>query len=194
MIEWQSIALVLLGGVLATIGWFARRLISGSHIDERAARLDKALDVAEKLKRSGMSIEQARMLADNLVSGSSGLSDETLAALAESNEIGSKFSALDTTAAMGVQLNARLSVLDAELAELFLKLEILVGDEAYFEALKGAQAAWVAYREAEGTAAAVEMAGGTGRTVNALATEILVTEARIEAVKSMVKDHRNRYD
>jgi len=194
MIEWQSIALVLLGGVLATVGWFARRLISGSHIDERAARLDKALDVAEKLNRSGMSIEQARMLADNLVSGRSSPSDETLAVLTQSNEISRKFSVLDTTAAMGVQLHARLSVLDAELAELFLKLEILISDVAYFEALKCAQAAWVTYREAEGTAAAVEMAGGTGRTVNALATEIIVTEARIEAVKSMLEDHQNRND
>lgn len=41
---------------------------------------------------------------------------------------------------------------------------------------------------------AVEMAGGTGRTVNALATEILVTEARIETVKSMLEGHQNRYD
>lgn len=194
MIEWQSIALILLGGLLATIGWFARRLISGSHIDERATRLDKALDVAEKLKRSGMTIEQARMLADNLVSGRSIHSDETLAALTQSNEIGPKFSVLDTTAAMGVQLDARLSVLDAELAGLFLKLEILINDAVYFEALKSAQAAWVTYRQAEGIAASVEMAGGTGRTVNALATEILVTEARIETVKSMVEDHHNRYD
>jgi uncharacterized protein YecT (DUF1311 family) len=196
MIEIKDILLILLGALLSALSWVARRYITGSHKDERAARLDKALDVAEKLKRTGMSVDQAQSLADRLVGENSTLSTETIQKITFLEQDGgeeSRFTLLDTTAAMGAQLDARLAVLDAEIAELFLKLEILVGDQEHFEALKEAHEAWTKYRMAEGSAAAIEMMGGTGATVNSLATEIMITESRIEALKQTVEDYKQRY-
>ena len=142
-----------------------------------------------------MSVEEAKALADNLVDGQRALSPETLKhvpALVNESADYEPFSPLDTTAAMGAQLSARLDVLNAEIAELFLKLEILCGDADFFDALQQAQAAWVTFRDAEGYAAAVEMAGGTGRMVNSLSVEISVTEDRIDVLKKMVEEQKHR--
>lgn len=130
MLGIEQVGLVFLGALLASAGWIARRYISGSHKDERAARIERALDLSEKLKRSGMNVDEAKALADQLVDGRSALSSETpknFPTLVDENANYEPFSPLYTTAAMGVQLSARLEVLNAEISELFLKLEILCG-------------------------------------------------------------------
>ncbi|MBK8373884.1 lysozyme inhibitor LprI family protein [Sphingorhabdus sp.] len=196
MAIWNQLSLVILGAALASIGWLFRRKITGSHKDERIARLDKALEISGKLQHSGMSLEQAQALAERLAVGTAALSADTLQHLLPdlSQESESRpFSILETTAAMGAQLDARLKVLDAQISEVLLKIEMICDDGDYWHAIDQAQAAWVKYREAEGYAAATEMAGGTGRTVNSLAIEIAVTEERIKYLNDFLAEKIQLY-
>ncbi len=196
MPDFNQILLLSLGAMLASAGWMIQRYITGSHQDEKIVRLDMALKIKEQLERQGISEEEAHLLADRLANGSAALSEQSLKQIEETlpdqQDVGHSFTVLDTTAAMGAQLDARLQVLDAEIDELMLKLEMLC-DPEFWTALQEAHEAWKTYREAEGHAAYEEMAGGTGRTVNALATSISVTEDRISYLKGFVAEKIELY-
>lgn len=180
----DQLALVLIGAFLASIGWFLRRRITGSHKDEKVARIDKALDLKERLQRNGMTIKEGNDLVDRLFTGPTSLDDASF--LLQTN-----FTKLDTNAALGAQLDARLRTLESEMAETFLKIEILTDDEDYFDSLQAAQKAWLVFRDAEGVAAATEMAGGTGSTVNSLGAQIFHTEKRMQYLNELLESMKN---
>jgi hypothetical protein len=179
----NDLVIFLLGLAAATFGWFIRRWWTGASADEKLARASNVLSLHMKLKAKGMSDgESIAFLNDLGVEG-----DAMTVVLKEVVNPDSDFSPLDTTAALGAQLDARARTLDSEIEELMLKLGILAGDDPnYAEALEGAHAAWKVYQQAEGHAAFEEMAGGTGRHINGLSTVIEVAELRIAYLKDRI--------
>jgi hypothetical protein len=182
----DQLGLILIGAVLASIGWFIRRWITRSHIDEQATRLERALDLKERLQRNGITIGEAKVLVDSLFTGPTKIDDTSFL-------FSNDFSKLDSNHALGVQLDARLKTLDCEISEIFLKIGILTDDKDYFASLEAAQKAWSTFRDAEGMAAAEQMAGGTGRMVNSLATEVSHTEKRIEYLNELLESMKKLY-
>lgn len=171
---------------MAALGWLASRVITGARAKEKAEQLTAAAGLVDTLQRTGLSLDQARQLVREL-SGARGPSPETLTALSgpivrdgqppvERDEPWK----MVTTAALKFRLDARLTVLDAQMAEQIADLLILLSDETGAgAALEQAQAAWERYREAEQSLAHAIWDGGTGQTSAGLAVMIAVSEARL---------------
>ena len=171
--QWKEALLVFLGSAITIGWWFVQRHLTGAKRDEQSRRITDLLELKEKLEKAGWAYQSISDLLRKRGSGSKGISDKTMSMVLDEPLAYSGPSRLDTTAAIGVQLDARLQTLDKQIDELLLKLEIVIEDEGYWDAIQKAHASWCAYRKLEGAAAFQEMIGGTGRTMNSLATELV---------------------
>lgn len=181
-----AVPLILL--TLGAVGWFVRRSITSAGRAEKLDLAAKLLDVRAKLRAPDLTTGQIDdILATAGVDRSMlpHFEHRSVESIERENE--NEPSVLSTTAAMGVRLDAQLTVLEAKIEQLMVDIEILAYHNAADNELgvengeadhvRKMYRAWLRYRKSAAQSVMEDYRGGTIAGAMYLAEEIRISEA-----------------
>lgn len=173
---------------LGAVGWVIRRKITGAGTVEKLDLAAKLLDVRTKLLAPDLTEDQIENILTTAGVERSLLPEmQGSAALNFDHDSDDEPPILSTTAAMGVRLDARLKVLDAQIDQKIIDIEILSRHNASLDDLNRSSydeshvskmyRAWQLYRRRAGASVMYDYFGGTMAGPMFLAEEIRISEA-----------------
>lgn len=187
--------------LLMGLAWLIRRRMTPETARERYELADKVLDVRSKLSAAGYCDEEVEHFISTLESDKTG---EKLTSAFKSIGSGSVITneseepaILQTTAAMGARIDARLKVLDAEIERVLLDIEIVTSHN--FDKSEGSpnsydrdhvrkmHRAWKVYRKRAAHSASEDYVGGSISGVIWLLEEVRIAETFLKDMTERLK-------
>lgn len=182
LIPWKELGLLVAGGMLASVGYIAKRWVEGKSSSEIIERKTKALVLHSSLKDAGISLSELELFEAELTRRRQ-VEDEVTAELHESLQA---VAPEETQAGMNRIAGADLQIANAMLEKALTEAE-MQGDGAYAKQLNDSQKRWKAYAESEAAYRAAIFEGGTVYPTIHLTELEQLTVRRIADLRAHVK-------
>ena len=176
---------IVLGALLGSIGFLARRWITGSARHEKVGYLSSVAELATRLRALDMTVADIDDLERLLASPRLGSSEKALEVVTGPAAVPLP-APFATTFALHARASAAADVANAELEQALVDLRLL-SDDLDVETIDTVQASWRAYRTEIMQAAAAEFAGGSQAPLAAALAGISETERRLSDVRGSVR-------